>query len=101
MTGVAGMARGQSSPKLDVKFSENSVRNTLTGYNLFQGREDWAVNRGVNRETLSEVENWSICSIAIKRHGLLVDLEPDHPKMGSLISAVAERAPALVRTKRS
>ena len=42
-----------------------------------------------------------ICSIAIKRHGLQVDLEPDHPKMGSLISAVAERAPALVRTKRS
>ena len=42
-----------------------------------------------------------ICSIAIKRHGLQVDLEPDHPKMGSLIAAVAERAPALVRAKRS
>ena len=42
-----------------------------------------------------------ICSIAIRRHGLQVDLEPDHPKMGSLISAVAERAPALVRAKRS
>ena len=42
-----------------------------------------------------------ICSIAIKRHGLQVDLEPDHPKMGSLIFAVAERAPALVRAKRS
>ena len=42
-----------------------------------------------------------ICSIAIKRHGLQVDLEPDHPKMGSLIFAVAERVPALVRAKRS
>ncbi len=42
-----------------------------------------------------------ICSIAIKRHGLQVDLEPDHPKMGSLIAAVAESAPALVRAKRS
>lgn len=41
-----------------------------------------------------------ICTIAIKRQGVGVDMEPDHPKMGSFISALAERAPALVQAKR-
>ena len=41
-----------------------------------------------------------ISSIAIQRRGLPVDLEPDHPKMGALIAAVADRGPALVEAKR-
>lgn len=42
-----------------------------------------------------------ICNVAIQRHGLTVDLEPEHSKLGSLISALAEHAPALVRAKRA
>jgi len=41
-----------------------------------------------------------VCSEALHAHGLPVDLEPDHPKMGHLISAVAQRGPALLATKR-
>ena len=40
------------------------------------------------------------CSDALRRHGIKVDLEPEHPKMGHLISTLAERGPALVQTKR-
>ena len=41
-----------------------------------------------------------ICSDALRQHGINVDLEPEHPKMGHLISTLAERGPALVETKR-
>lgn len=42
-----------------------------------------------------------ICSEALREHGLPVDLEPDHPKMGSLVVALARRGPALVERKRA
>jgi len=41
-----------------------------------------------------------ICSEALQAHSLPVDLEPEHPKMGHLISAIAQRGPALVQAKR-
>ncbi len=42
-----------------------------------------------------------ICSEALREHGLPVDLEPDHPKMGSLVVALARRGPELVERKRA
>lgn len=42
-----------------------------------------------------------VCSEALHAHGLPVDIEPEHPKMGQLVSAVAQRAPALVAAKRA
>jgi uroporphyrinogen-III synthase len=41
-----------------------------------------------------------ICSEALRSLSLPVDLEPDHPKMGQLVAAVARRAPALLAAKR-
>lgn len=41
-----------------------------------------------------------VCSEALEHFGLQVDLEPEHPKMGHLIAAVAARGPALVKVKR-
>jgi uroporphyrinogen-III synthase len=41
-----------------------------------------------------------VCSEALQAHGLPVDLEPDHPKMGQLITAVAQRGRALLDRKR-
>ena len=41
-----------------------------------------------------------ISSDAITEFGIRVDLVPDHPKMGSLISAVAEHGRSLVEAKR-
>ncbi len=41
-----------------------------------------------------------VCSEALRAHGLPVDLEPEHPKMGHLVNAVAARARALLARKR-
>lgn len=41
-----------------------------------------------------------VCSEALQAHGLPVDLEPEHPKMGHLVGAVAQRGRALVAAKR-
>ena len=42
-----------------------------------------------------------VCSNALREHGLPVDLEPEHPKMGSLVVALARRGPALEQSKRA
>jgi uroporphyrinogen-III synthase len=42
-----------------------------------------------------------VCSEALRRHGLPVDLEPEHPKMGHLVVALARRGPSLLRSKRA
>ncbi len=42
-----------------------------------------------------------VCSEALRSHGLPVDLEPEHPKMGHLVVAVARRGPGLLRAKRA
>ncbi len=42
-----------------------------------------------------------VCSEALRRHELPVDLEPEHPKMGHLVVAVARRGPDLLRAKRA
>jgi uroporphyrinogen-III synthase len=41
-----------------------------------------------------------VCSEALRAHGLPVDLEPEHPKMGQLVGAVAQQGRALVDGKR-
>jgi uroporphyrinogen-III synthase len=40
-----------------------------------------------------------VCSEALFAHGLPVDVEPEHPKMGHLISTLARRGRELVETK--
>ena len=42
-----------------------------------------------------------VCSEALHGHGLPVDLEPEHPKMGHLVVAVARRGRALLDAKRA
>jgi uroporphyrinogen-III synthase len=42
-----------------------------------------------------------VCSEALDAHGVRVDLEADPPKMGPLVALIADRAPGLVRSKRS
>jgi uroporphyrinogen-III synthase len=36
----------------------------------------------------------------LRQHGLPVDLEPSHPKMGILVKETADKAEALLRAKR-
>ncbi|TMK41883.1 MAG: uroporphyrinogen-III synthase [Actinobacteria bacterium] len=42
-----------------------------------------------------------ICSQALRALGLPVDLEPEHPKMGHLVVALARRGPGLLEAKRA
>lgn len=42
-----------------------------------------------------------VCSAALQAAGLPIDLEPDHPKMGHLVGAVAQRGRALLDAKRA
>ena len=42
-----------------------------------------------------------VCSEALRSHGLPVDIEPEHPKMGHLVVAVARRGPGLLRARRA
>ncbi len=42
-----------------------------------------------------------VCSESLRGHDLPVDLEPDHPRMGNLVVAVARRGPALLEGKRA
>jgi uroporphyrinogen-III synthase len=41
-----------------------------------------------------------VCSEALRGHGLPVDLEPEHPKLGHLVVAVARRGRDLLEAKR-
>ncbi len=41
------------------------------------------------------------CSETLREHGLIVDLEPEHPKMGHLVMIAARHAHALRRIKRA
>jgi uroporphyrinogen-III synthase len=42
-----------------------------------------------------------ISTEALQAHGVEPDLHPEHPKMGHLAAALAQRAPLLLRRKRS
>jgi uroporphyrinogen-III synthase len=42
-----------------------------------------------------------VCTEALQHFGLNADIEPEHPKMGHLIAAVANRARGLVAAKRA
>jgi uroporphyrinogen-III synthase len=42
-----------------------------------------------------------VCSDALRGHGLPVDVEPEHPKMGQLVVAVARRGRELLEAKRA
>jgi uroporphyrinogen-III synthase len=42
-----------------------------------------------------------VCSEALHAHGLPVDIEPEHPKMGHLVAAVARRGRECIAAKRN
>lgn len=62
------------------------------------GLED-AVRRGLERAVIGSVG--PICSEALREHGIAVDFEPAHPKMGSLVHETAGIAKALLDQKRA
>jgi uroporphyrinogen-III synthase len=53
---------------------------------------------GLSRTVVASIG--PVCTEALVHYGLAADIEPEHPKMGHLIAAVAERARALMVKKR-
>ena len=76
--------------------------NATQVFHLFQVARDEGLD-GSLREAFSRVLIASvgpICNEALAHVGLRADLEPEHPKMGHLIAAVAAQGPALLKAKR-
>jgi uroporphyrinogen-III synthase len=58
-----------------------------------------AVLGGLGRAVIASIGPTT--SEELQRHGVAVDLEPSHPKMGLLVRETAERAAALLDPKQS
>lgn len=56
------------------------------------------VKRGAARTVFGSIG--PVCSEALRRHGLPVDFEPEHGKMGHLVATAARSAASLLRAKR-
>jgi uroporphyrinogen-III synthase len=57
-----------------------------------------AVRRALERALVASIG--PMTSEELRGHGLPVDLEPSHPKMGFLVKEVAEQYEALLHAKR-
>jgi uroporphyrinogen-III synthase len=70
-------------------------------YHLFQvaAEEGERLRTGLAATVVASIG--PVCSEALAEQGLRVDLEPEHPKMGQLVAAVAQRGRELVEAKRS
>ena len=58
-----------------------------------------AVREGLERVVVASIG--PMTSEELRRHGLPIDLEPSHPKMGFLVKELAEQCEALLRDKRA
>lgn len=61
------------------------------------GQKD-ALLLGMERTVVASIG--PLCSEEIQKHGLSVDMEPSHPKMGFLVMEAAEKSGALLEQKR-
>jgi uroporphyrinogen-III synthase len=92
---VVAIAQGD----LDVAIFTTSVQIVhLMQMAETMGRSD-AVRDGLRRMVVASIG--PTCTDALRSHGLGVDLEATHPKMGFLVREAAERAPELLRAKRT
>jgi len=93
--GVARLADGTA--EIAVFTSARQVEHVLhTAQHLGRAADLFAAAARVVYASIGPV-----CSEALLAHGLPVDLEPPHPKMGHLVNAVAQRGRALVAAKRN
>lgn len=91
-------ARGIADGTLDVVLFTTSVQIIhLTEVADTMGLAD-AMRHGLRRIVVASIGPTS--TEALRNHGVAVDLEASHPKMGFLVREAAERSPELLRLKR-
>jgi uroporphyrinogen-III synthase len=87
-----------SRSEIDVAMFTSSMQIT----HLFQVAEEMALRdemvRGLEKAVVASIG--PITSETLCRYGIVVDLEPSHPKMGLLVKETAERSAELLRVKR-
>ena len=90
--------RGLTDGTLDVVLFTTSVQIVhLTQVADTMGAAD-SMRDGLRRMGVASIG--PTCTEALRNHGVAVDLEASHPKMGFLVREAAERAPELLRVKR-
>jgi uroporphyrinogen-III synthase len=92
---VLAMTRGE----IDVAMFTTGVQLQHLWQIVTELQLDGPVRRGFAQAVIASIGPST--SDELRRQGLAVDLEAAHPKFGALIRELAERAPALVRAKRS
>jgi uroporphyrinogen-III synthase len=92
---VTAIVRGE----LDVALFTTSVQVVHLMQVAESMQQGDAVREGLRRLVVASIG--PTCTEELRHHGLAVDLEASHPKMGFLVREAAERAPALLRQKRS
>jgi uroporphyrinogen decarboxylase len=70
--------------------------------NVMQMAEAEGLGAGLRRGLAASViaSVGPVCSEELRRRGIAVDIEPEHPKLGHLVKAAANRAPAMLARKR-
>jgi uroporphyrinogen-III synthase len=91
--------RALADRKIDVAMftSATQVANLMQVAGSMQLQD--AVLGGLGRAVIASIGQTT--SEELQRHGVAVDLEPSHPKMGLLVRETAERAAALLEPMRS
>lgn len=91
---IAEIAAG----KIDVLLATSATQITHLMQVAAESGSEEAVRRGLRMAVVASVG--PICSEALQRHGIAVDMEPSHPKMGQLVHDTAARAAEMLRRKR-
>jgi uroporphyrinogen-III synthase len=91
---VESIARGE----IDIALFTTSVQIVHLLRIAAEMNMEAAVRRAFTRIVVGSIG--PVTSEALCEHGLPVDFEPEHPKMGFLLSEAAQRAPELVQRKR-
>jgi uroporphyrinogen-III synthase len=92
---VTAISRGE----VDVVVFTTSVQVVHLWQIVEEMRLEADVRRGLGRSVIASIGPTT--SEELQRHGLAVDLEASHPKMGFLVREAAERSGRLLRAKRT
>lgn len=93
-TAVTSIARGE----LDVAVFTTSVQIVHLMEVAATMQQENAVRDGLRRMAVASIGPTT--TEELRNHGVAVDLEASHPKMGFLVREAAERSPELLRVKR-
>ena len=88
---VVGMIDDLTQGKIDaVAFTSGPQARNLRSIAAQAGREDHLME-SLNRPSVVVASVGPVCTRALREAGIKVDVEPEHPHMGNLVQALAQR----------